>query len=266
MNNNLLSYSEFLKQKEQLENEVSFVIEGVNIDKYKKIITVDLSHKNNVDTSISLNPTYSTIDGYPVISIFKRKKNIELGDGSPLIYALKDIQNWKIDKKEIIKLLRQFILITDKIKPKYDTIISIPSSNPLNQIFLYRLNKIIKCEHSITNGLFTKMMTSEVVENIDWNTMTPYQAEELEKHLEQIEDDYFTFKNIPPYLRGFIKNIWKDKTSKHGLEYASMINDKDVLILDDTISSGQTISTFCQNVINNYAPKSITIITLFSKL
>ncbi len=87
--NPLVSYY-FLKQKEQFENEVSFVIEGVNIDKYKKIITVDLTH--------TLNPTYSTIDGYPVISIFKRKKNIELGDGSPLIYALKDIQNWKIDK------------------------------------------------------------------------------------------------------------------------------------------------------------------------
>ena len=38
------------------------------------------------------------------------------------------------------------------------------------------------------------------------------------------------------------------------------------LILDDTIASDQTISLFTKEILDIYEPKSVTIITLFSKL
>ena len=44
------------------------------------------------------------------------------------------------------------------------------------------------------------------------------------------------------------------------------IDDKDILLLDDTISSGETVSQCINGILSNFIPKSITIITLLSKV
>ena len=49
-------------------------------------------------------------------------------------------------------------------------------------------------------------------------------------------------------------------------EFANKINGQDVLIIDDTISRGQSIKEACQIMLESYAPKSITVLTLLSKL
>ena len=49
-------------------------------------------------------------------------------------------------------------------------------------------------------------------------------------------------------------------------EFANKINGQDILIIDDTISRGQTIKEVCQIISDSYAPKSITVLTLLSKL
>ena len=41
--------------------------------------------------------------------------------------------------------------------------------------------------------------------------------------------------------------------------------NKPVLILDDIIASGTTLSFCAQNVLDTYSPKSVTIVTLLSK-
>ena len=48
--------------------------------------------------------------------------------------------------------------------------------------------------------------------------------------------------------------------------YANKINDADVLIIDDVVSRGQTISEIVKIIKTSYAPKSITVLTLLSKL
>jgi hypothetical protein len=258
-----MTFREFIENEKK--EEINFLIEGIDIDKHKKIVTFNSSHDNNVSTSIELNPTYDYINKYPVISIFKRKKSNDGFDGNPLVYALKGIKGWTISKRDIILLLKQFIKISEKIEYKYDTIISIPSSKSLNNDFLYRLNEIIKCECSITDGMFSKMEVEEVVDNIEYDKMTKEEQDKMVNAISKM-GAFFTFKEVPSGLRKYIKNIWNDNFSCHGLTYADKINGKNILVLDDTISSGQTISTYCENIINNYTPKSITIVTLFSKL
>ena len=49
-------------------------------------------------------------------------------------------------------------------------------------------------------------------------------------------------------------------------KYANKINGQDVLLIDDTISRGQTIKEACDIIQDSYAPKSITVLTLLSKL
>ena len=67
-------------------------------------------------------------------------------------------------------------------------------------------------------------------------------------------------------LRKYIKKIYNDNWIGVELDVADKINNKNILILDDTISSGQTISLFTERIMDMYDPKKITIITLFSKL
>ena len=129
--------------REYLE-ESAPLVEGIDIDYINKTVMFNNSHENNVDTSTVLNPTYSKIDDINVTSIFKRKINDESTGGNPLVYALKGIKGWSIDDKEVLRLFRNFISIANKIQSKYDTIIIIPSTNPLNTRFLHRITKIIK--------------------------------------------------------------------------------------------------------------------------
>ena len=152
------------KTYEEYTNNFNFednlIFEGIDIDYNKKVVSVNLNHENSIDTGLTLNPSYTTIGGYDVISIFKRKYfQNNSGDGT-LVYALKGIKGWKIDKKDIIKLLKQFISITNRISNNYDTIIKIPSSSKLNSLFLYRITNIIRCDNKIET-LFKKLETEE---------------------------------------------------------------------------------------------------------
>ena len=158
---------------ESILKENIHLIEGIDVDYINKVVSFNDDHQENVDKSTIINPTYYKVNDIDVISIFKRKKSEEFTlDGNPLINTLKGIKGWKISNKtDIINLLKKFIRISEKIKEKYDTIITIPSTNELNVNFLHRLNKIIKSKHQIKDFL-DKLSIDEVYENyIDWNSM-----------------------------------------------------------------------------------------------
>jgi len=251
----------------------------VDIDMTNKIVSFNSNHENNVDTSALINPTYYKVNGIDVVSIFKRKNLNEISlDGNPLIYALKGIKDWRFSNPavDIINLLKQFIRIAEKIKPKYDTIITIPSSNELNIKFLYRLNKIIKSDFQIIDYLY-KMNSDDVYENyVDRHKMKDdykddyiFAEKKINKFFYKMKTDnneYFSFKFIQDVnLRKYItKTMYSD--DEKTIEYAPHINDKNILILDDTISSGASISGACREIKETFVPKTITVITLFSKL
>ena len=158
----------------------------------------------------------------------------------------------------------------------YNTIITCPSSNELNTQFLHRLNKIIKSKSQITDYLH-KLTATEVYEDfvnwgqidIDYKEKSNKIKETLTKFLNKMHkanDGYFSYKFIKDVnLRKYItKTIYSDNETS--IEYAPYINDKRILILDDTIASGKTISGVCEEIFEMFTPKSATVITLFSKL
>lgn len=259
-------HREELKQ-EKIDIQYSNLVEGIDIDNIKKVVKFNNSHEDNTNTSEYFNPTQYKIKDIDVISIFKRKQNTDKNDGNPLIHALKRNYGWKIDDKSVLQLFKQFIKISKKIKDNYNTIISIQSSSSLNNDFLYRLNKIIKSENKITD-IFNKLPASEILEKyVDTPNMLEKDAKIIINSLRKMieKDNYFTYKEIPMNLRKYICN----SCTIYGndiLKYSEMINDKDILILDDTISSGETISDNVKAIRDTFSPKSITVITLFSPL
>lgn len=241
---------------------IDFLIEGIDINKKNKTIQINLSHEKGLNTSISNNPTYYDIDGIKIISIFQRKKE-ENFDGNPLLYALKGLNGWKIENFDIETLLKQFIRISEKIDHDYDTLIQVPSSNELNNIFMKRLNKILHAKNKLTDiGIYKKDIEEVFYDCVDWKNMNEVEEKEMENSFKKMGEN-FTFKFIPTYLRKYIKNYYNNDLDD---DISDLINNKNIAILDDTVSSGKTISLFTENIKEIYTPKSMTVITLFSKL
>lgn len=66
-------------------------------------------------------------------------------------------------------------------------------------------------------------------------------------------------------MRKVIEHTIKLSDELHG-KYIEAINDRNILIVDDSMTLGQTIKEACSIIANAYTPKSITVLTLFSPL
>ena len=253
--------------------------EGIDFDIVTKTVSYNPSHEENVDTSIQNNPTKDVelIPGIPVWSIFKRKKG-NAGDGNPLVYALKG-EGWKFkSEKDRLAIEHQFDLIASKFASLYPIGVTmiVPSGNELNKhIAEVVMSKSNNSE--LIEGVICKLTTEEVNDiGLDFgskfrdyykgNVNAAY--EQLWKYLEDMnEQRNGTFSRHlikDPEMRDVLDMTLKASPDKYA-EYANKINGQNILIVDDTISRGQTIKEACRIMEESYAPKSITVLTLLSK-
>ena len=278
--------SELMKQKGNVVTEgfvsanLGDLERAINIDKINRTVEFYDSYKNGVvagsDNNI-IQPVYSkTEEGYPVISIFKRSKyenEAHDTDENPLIYALKEYNGWKLKngKKDISNFLCRFVCIAHGIQEGFDTIIMIPSQNELNNRFLHYLTRIIP-KQCVLKRQFVYLYPEEVSELINYKAIQTdfpneeeYQTvvEQLEHAIaEQDSNKWFTFRLVPTKLRKYIGQVICQQEPI--IDLSIHINDKDILILDDTIAEGTTISLMCRCILEMYTPKSVSVITLFS--
>ena len=68
-----------------------------------------------------------------------------------------------------------------------------------------------------------------------------------------------------PNMRNILDMTLKVSEDSYA-RFANTINGQHVLLIDDTISRGQTINNACNILMESYAPKSITVLTLLSRL
>ena len=91
----------------------------------------------------------------------------------------------------------------------------------------------------------------------------------LKRYLDEMDehkDGYFVRHYVRnSKMRKILDQTFKLSTSRYA-EYANLINDKNVLLLDDTISRGQSIQEACKIIESSYNPKSVSVLTLMSKL
>lgn len=254
------------------------------IDLYTKdgqrVVGVTNSHQNYVDTNDSHNPKIfdGECRGYKTLSIFQRKSTEDGFDANPLLYALKSLKNWELKdpKKDLMVLLKNFVAAS-KLLPKYDTIIMTPSSNNLNTTVFRYLIRLVPHDYAF-ESFFEKLTAKEVYESmiddkyIENNFKNP-------KHVFNVIDDafkqmytenngIFSYKYIyrSAYRDAIISSMRIRNYPSCELNYAEAINGKDVLVFDDTITSGKTISDSASAIKEMFAPKTITFVTLFSAL
>lgn len=255
--------------------------EGIYFDPETKTVAYNSSHENYVDISIDNNPTIDgeIVPGVQVWSIFKRKKGETREDGNPLAYALNG-EGWTFRSEEDREAIeKQFDLISSKFVSMYQKEITvlIPSGNELNKhIADIVLSKSENGE--FIEGVICKLTTEEVNDIVlDFNSKFReyYKASfnsayyRLDRYLDQMDKE----------LKGtFSRHLIKDPEMRNVLdftlkvsediyaEFANKINGQNILIIDDTIGSGQSIKAACRIMMESYAPKSITVLTLSSGL
>lgn len=264
-------------------NKLCFLKEhGIDVDRENLEITYNPKHQRNLDTSIENNPTFTTevIEGMTVnkYSLFQRKKN-DKGDGNPMLYALKKEKDWVLTNKK--DFFEQLDLVLDKFLEEHtqEVVIPIPSTNLLNNDFLTRivekLNDVVVCQP------LTKMSTEEIWEACEekdsyfrkyWQEkgVDLNQAyESLSKSLiwmDKNNDGIFSFHYVKDMnMRESIINTMKCAPEEY-TTFNKDINGKDVLLIDDSITKGQSIRDAIHALKELYEPRSISVLTIFSDL
>ncbi len=259
----------------------SVINEGIDFDPHTKTVSYNPSHEENVDTSIEHNPTMDgdIVPNVQVWSIFKRKRGLR-GDGNPLVYALNGEGGWTFrDESDRNAIEKQFDAIATKFATMYPVGVTIlmPSGSELNMhIADVVMSKSRNAE--LIKGVICKLTTEEVDDIVlDFNSKFRefYKDEfnskyyELGQYLDLMDKErngYFSRHLIKNnQMRDVLDSTLKLSDDRFA-EFANKINDQDVLIIDDTISRGQSIKEACQIMLESYAPKSITVLTLLSKL
>ena len=270
---NIKSYEEFFMVD---TNEPLYIVEGININSNDKTISLTDEHDKGVDFSLVNNPVYDKYKDFDVISIFKRSKLVDdtntERDGNPFIYALKEKKGWTLDitNDEIFRYIKRFLEICKKINNTYDTIVITPSSTNINERFMKVISKQVQAEN-IVREFLVKIKKEEIIDDnlIDKEQITkdyPNNYNEvitkISRSFRRMEGADFEAKHLDKKYLKYVKYIGVN----NDLNIRPMIDGKDILVLDDTISSGTTVSQCIDGITSNFTPKSITIVTLLSKL
>ena len=255
--------------------------EGIDIDYEDRRVIYNSSHQKNVDTSIENNPTIddSVLKGVSVWSVFKRKLG-GLFDGNPLIYALKGEKGWKFRSEyDKLQIVHQFESIAEKFVNShgFDISIIIPSTNSLNRYIADTVVSKADGDVRVLEDVVRKLTVDEVEDIIQHPKSKFFRVYGRDENMLNELGRYFD--DMRRYKKGvFVRHMVKDQEIRELLdltmklsedkyaEYANYINGHDVLIIDDTISRGQSISEMLNIIKTSYAPRSITVLTLMSKL
>jgi phosphoribosylpyrophosphate synthetase len=233
-------------------------MEGIEVDLNNKIVKFTDENEDYVDTSLN-NPSVSD----KAISIFKRKKDITklVSDGNPLVYALKGIKGWSIPQEDVNNLWERIDDVLNKIPNEFDVVVMPESNSGLVSLFAEHVSKRFN-DLEILRECLLKRTLEEVIDDINWVDFNEDERNQITDAFKKM-NIYFESKYFPKQLADrFEASIYKTSKDSKALN----IMNKRVLMLDDVVSSGMTLS-HCANVLKHeYFPKSITNIVLFSEV
>jgi phosphoribosylpyrophosphate synthetase len=201
-------------------------------------------------------------------------------DGNPLLYALKQEKGWHFaSNKDRNAIMNQIHSIASKFAEIYPIGITVlvPSGNQLNrEIANIVLSKSKNSE--LIEGVICKI-TTEAVDDIvmeDGSKFRQYYRNNFNaayrelwiylKEMNKKRNGYFSRHFIRNGEMRDILDFTLKASEDSCAEFANKINGCNILIVDDTISRGQTIKEACNIIAESYSPKSITVLTLLSKL
>jgi hypothetical protein len=176
-----------------------------------------------------------------MFSVYKKASSADKKEYQEVLSALKgQSSQYTMDPDSYDKFLKRTALYLSKIvtQNRIDTIIVLDTSSKLLPDLIIKMNRYLPKYydiHTYNRGLFKNPNISEIEISTQYN-MQDKTVRELRRVLDKAkQDQYFSIKKIPTQFRQVIKNwlILNDKI-------LSKIVDKNVMIVDDIITTGTT--------------------------
>ena len=258
-------------------------------------------HKNGINAKIDDNPTTFNLsvpdikiqDGVvPVYSILQRtpmKVVAGSSDGNPLVYAFKNENGYSFKSEYDKKTIQDAIdAILKKFANNYFLAIDgsvativCPSENLLNRTFAYAFQKnaeSLGMTINIQEDYLVKYPVDDIRDDIVDNANSalnqclvtlPRQTAMRKRAILDKALDKMDAEHNGTFAYHFIKDIDIRKHISSTMKLSSNaknIDGEHVIVIDDTMSQGKTLSEACQLLCGSYLPKSIVALTLFSPL
>lgn len=276
--------------------DINPLYEGMKVSRVKHTVLLTDDNEDDVDTSIENKPVIDKLhcifNGETIelttYSIFKRLKSENRYDSNPLLYAIKNMFSDKKDnswhfpsKKEQTVVLTRIKDIAHKINNnlKSDIFILLPNHSGLNA-YIANVFQDINPNITILSDVVLKRTVEEVERLIydkDSYFNYVYNTDEkineaskiLDNAFNKMDDEYdglFISHLIPDQnIRDTIIDTMKVNKEKY-VFYSKHIDGNNIVLIDDTITGGRSNKECYQKIMSMYKPKSVSVLTLFSKL
>lgn len=213
-------------------------------------VAIDLTHNDGLDMSLGGNPTVIKIKELQVFSLFRRRRlSTNEADGNPLIYAIKNLNQFRIDDENaaVMWATAAKIFAAWKCPWKPTGVMSIPSRHSASDDLAANISKWMGIEH-VSGDMVCKKTVAEVLA----------EAEHLKESGGVPEHDLKAFKkqlgqlSTAPSGKVFQMKEVRDVSIRHHFQpwkttgKTGEATGHDLLLVDDLIGSGASLVTCAQ--------------------
>lgn len=226
-----------------------------------------------------------------VFSILQRTDlEHQKGDGNPLIHLMKGDPKYEFktgkDKQMVYDcingILKNFVKeFFEQINSKVGVVLC-PSGNALNMSFAKKLNSLAKksgYDLEIFDEILAKISVNEIRARLfdefdptfnSWLASLPKRIASEKLRLLELDLKEMNKKHSGLFAFHLVHDFDTRKHITKSMVVERPGNDKlanaDVLLIDDTMTTFQTVREACETLCESYIPKTLTALTLFSPL
>jgi len=250
-----------------MELDVGIEIEGnlvyINHDVNDYLVTEANSPRNpKVYMKKNIN---GDIEIYSLFSRLKKKRDKDSkGDNCPIIYALKGLDGLKTNIYTIKELINSGKISMESIDciDKNTVLICMPSKYRIPNYLAKKISDYTGAQ--IINSVFNKCDINSAISDIEYY-IQKIKDQSIKSSLKFIvknimEQKDFSMKNIPPKYREII-NPLRIKS-----DFNLNLSGRKIILIDDLVSTGSTLISAKNTLINTQKENDIKAITLISSV
>lgn len=264
------------------------------VDGNEGIMNLDFSAPKPYKSTLMLaNGEYSgKMECYSILG----RTNGSANDGNPLIYALKRIKNWRLASVDDFRVLLSYFI--DSCNSSYgndifdgvDCMVPVPSSAKINDAMVSCIHKYVDASIISLDGIQKRSVESvygqmdyESLETLVGSLLYPNMRTDTNFYDETVKEVYsvlqtsrkrnedanrqngvkgnpFAIKYVPTKYRKLFDSYVTGEFEE------GTFTGKTVLLIDDSISTGKSITGIAEEFILPQKPKRIRALTLLSPL